>query len=108
MSNKDLRLKEKLLRVVSQYDDPYKRPPMDRLNFYFNEDELISLNNDGFEVWFGRSDRWYFFMKPHEFRSVIFWYLKTWVFKDFFGLRTLLYYRLLRWCLNDLKEMSKK
>lgn len=96
-----------LLSLVSQYDGFYSKPPMDHLKFYFNQYELISLNNDGGEVWFGRSDKWYFFMSHPEFRSVIFWYLRTWAFKDLFGLRTWVYYKLLTHECNRHREYFK-
>lgn len=96
-----------LLKLFSQYDGFYTKPPMDHLKKYYTKDELICFCNDGGEVWFGRSDSWYHFMKHSEFRSVIWWYLKTWAFKDFFGLRTFIYYKLLSASTNQHKRLER-
>lgn len=92
-----------LLKLVSQYDGFYSRPPMDNLKYYYTNDELICFCNDGLDVWFGSRDNWYHFMKHTEFRIVIFWYLKTWIFKDLCGFRTWLYYKLLNRKLRGIK-----
>jgi hypothetical protein len=84
-----------LLKIVSQYDGFYTKPPLDHLKYQINQYDLVCFCNDGFEVWIGTDEKWHTFYKHKEFKKMIFWYLKTWAFKDLFGLRTWLYYKLL-------------
>lgn len=59
--------------------------------------QVISSNNDGFEVWFGWGDHWKHHMGEAEVRALFWWLLWEWYAKArWFGLRRPIYYWALR------------
>lgn len=93
---KNLRAKLSLYNILGQYDGFYTRPPLDHRKLYLNSNELICFNNDGGEVWLGRSDEWCWRCKHRDFQKIVLWYLYQWVFVDWLGLRTKIWFYLLR------------
>ena|ERR1700676_243754 len=88
-------LTEFLYRRLGQIDEPYVHPPKDRRKLYFGNNEVISFNNDGLDVWIGHVDEWKFHTDHCEFRKIALWYLYQWSIVDWFGLRSYLWYKLL-------------
>jgi hypothetical protein len=88
-------IETRLYQWLGQHDGYYTHPPMDRRKFYLPNNEIISLNNDGMEVWFGTMDKWHCFYRKELFVKISFWYIGLWIFKDWCGLRTKLWYSLL-------------
>lgn len=55
--------------------------------------EVISANNDGYELWFGYRDRWLHHMRQEDVRLLTWYLLWEWHAKArWFGLRRPLYY----------------
>lgn len=89
-----------LLRLFSQYDGFYRKPPLDHNKYIFSKTndsdyELVCFCNDGGEVWLGRADKWNVFYKHNDFLKICFWYLYQRSVVDLFGFRTFVYYKLL-------------
>lgn len=98
-------LETRLYQWLGQHDGFYTHPPLDHRKLYICEgQEVVSLNNDGFEVWIGRLDKWHWHTNTKEFRQICFWYLRQWVFVDWFGLRSWLWYKLLH---RQCRTMTK-
>lgn len=87
-------LETKIYRMLGQYDGFYTHPPLNGRGMVI-DGKIVRLNNDGFEVWIGTADEWHTFMPNERFRSVCFWFLRTWIFIDWFGLRSFLWYKFL-------------
>ncbi len=87
-------LETKLYRKLGQYDGFYTNPPLDKRKLYI-DGMVISLNNDGFETWIGYPDKWAVHFRNDKFRTICFWALKQWIFVDWFGLRSWIWYKLL-------------
>lgn len=51
--------------------------------------------NDGFEVGFGYPHEWQVILRREDFHKVARWYVRQWAFGEWFGLRRVLWYRLL-------------
>jgi hypothetical protein len=85
-----------IYRMIGQYDGYYTHPPMDDRKYYYNSYDLIKFNNDGHEVWMGSSDEWHWHAKHSEYRRIVIWYLYQWIIIDWFGLRTKIWFWLLR------------
>lgn len=88
-------MEEKLYEWLGQYDGFYTHPPLDHRKMYTKDGYVISLNNDGFETWIGTPDKWYWHTKNADFRKIALWHLRIWIFVDWFGLRSWLWYKLL-------------
>lgn len=87
-------MEEFIYKLLGQYDGFYVNPPLDKRKMYI-DDKVICLNNDGFEAWIGTPNEWQTYFKNEDFRKVCFWYLRTWIFIDWFGLRSFIWYKLL-------------
>jgi len=69
-------------------------PPLDHRSLYVKEDgvtRVFATTNDGFEVGIGYPDHWHVIMRRESARMFAWWVFVTWV-RDWFGLRTKLYY----------------
>lgn len=69
-------------------------PPMDHRSFYRGE-RVLSFVNDGWDIGVGTADEWIYIFRRDEFRWMVFTYLKAWALKDWFGLRSWLWFKLL-------------
>lgn len=98
-----MNIERMLFEKVSNNDGYYNRPPLCSRRLYFkhgNCDMVICLNNDGHETWIGSLNEWHTHMDNKTFRELCFWHLKTWALVDWFGLRSLIYYKLLSRSVN--------
>lgn len=82
-------------------------PPLDKRKIYTSDGYVVSLNNDGFETWIGTPDKWCWHTKNAEFRKIALWHLRIWIFVDWFGLRSWIWYKLLRRQCEEIKRMGK-
>lgn len=100
-----------LYRKLGQYDGFYTHPPLDHRKMYIHKGDyrmVVCLNNDGGETWIGTENEWHTHMKNEEFRKVCFWFLWTWAWIDWFGLRSWVWYKLLHRRVNRAMPKDKK
>lgn len=86
-----------LYRRLGQHDGViYTHPPGDSLYMVRTEDRVIKTGNDGFELWIGSPDQWYWHCKFDEARRLAWFILWNWWAKaTWFGLRRWAWYKLL-------------
>lgn len=99
-----------LIGTGSEYSDPPEPKPLryvmrgrklQRVESSAAEYQIITPNNDGFELWFGWNSRWNHHISEREVRALFWWLLWDWYAKArWFGLRRPVYYWALRRHLN--------
>ena len=77
--------------------DVYCTPPGSECRLEFGEggtsDLATTYNNDGFELWLGRPDKWYVFYSAKQARKLAWFILWEWWAKStWFGLKRNLWY----------------
>jgi len=87
-------IEKKIYECLGRFDGFYTHPPMDDRKLYI-KGELIKFGNDGHEIYLGNIDRWHYFFDEKTFRKLAIWYLMNWVFIDWFGLRSWIWFKLL-------------
>ena len=74
--------------------------PMDNRAYRWGHDgddyRVVSQGEDGSAVWIGTAHEWHTSMSLQRFRRIAMWTLWQWAWGDWFGLRTRIWYRLLR------------
>jgi hypothetical protein len=96
-------LEDRLYSFLSNHWCGNKVPPMDHRTMYRGE-RVVSFLNDGWDVYVGTRDEWIYGFRQDEFRAMSFWYLRHYVFTDWFGLRTKLWY----WLLHRRVERTRR
>jgi hypothetical protein len=72
--------------------------PLDHHTLYVNNngcEYVFSFLNDSFEVGLGYPSKWHTIIRRECFHKIMFWYLRQWIFSEWFGLRRKIWYWLL-------------
>jgi hypothetical protein len=72
-------------------------PPMNEVKHYTETNgfrQVYRIGNDGFELWIGTLDKWYWHTNRQGARE-LWWFILRWWLGEWFGLRRWFWYRLL-------------
>jgi hypothetical protein len=72
-------------------------PPMNEVKHYTETNgfrQVYRIGNDGFELWVGTPDKWYWHTNRQGARE-LWWFILRWRLGEWFGLRRWFWYRLL-------------
>lgn len=86
-------------------------PPMDNRAYRWQDTGMVerddywtfSQGEDGGTMWIGHANEWKFHLSLKRFRRIALWTIWQWAWGDWFGLRTWLWYRILRRKVNRYK-----
>lgn len=85
--------------------------PLDHRTLHANEqgcEYVFSFLNDSFEIGIGYPNKWHCILRRETIHKFIWWYLRLWIFSEWFGLRRWLWYKLLfRSCDRQRKRMAQ-
>jgi hypothetical protein len=56
---------------------------------------VVVFENDAFELGFGYPDKWHMFIRRQDFHKIMRWYMFNWGYREWFGLRRTIWYKLL-------------
>lgn len=65
---------------------------------------VFGFLNDSFEIGIGWPDRWHGIYRREVIHRFIWWYLRQWVFGEWFGLRRWIWYKLLNRRVNTSRQ----
>jgi len=81
--------------------------PLDHRTLYVNNhgcDYVFSFLNDSFEIGIGYPNKWHTILRRETIHKFIWWYLRLWIFSEWFGLRRYIWYKLLHRQVNRHKR----
>jgi hypothetical protein len=88
-----------LFHLLAEKDCGNDGPPLNHRSISVNDggfERVFCILNDSFEIGIGWPAHWDTTVERKAIHKFIWWYLRLWIFSDWFGLRRWAWYKLLR------------